>query len=354
MNAGIDFTKGGYKGDPLEEAFKPFSASYMPYWWYFREVLRASHSASPHWKKSDDTPLSDDEQRELIALSLLNYAVYTGMAEAIASFEQMGSELSRTMPSDWRVIEVRRLWKAMYSSLYTSFNALCNIVCVVVGQKPPVTKKQGQAWNYSPKKARNIVDGRGIKELTELIDQCLKRLEIRNHLDHYWTIWHSIAQGQFLLDENFEKGYVPVHPEAEVSPKVDAYKLAYKHIIESAKDFNLIYRELSAEDGFLDQYLSAKGWKIDYSDYGPPHNGQRPLTSGGFDLDISRVAFEAIQRPPATPPTTSQGFPTTGSVESSHALRGILDLSSRYNFSATGTIIEEGFPYDTNDAQESD
>jgi hypothetical protein len=323
----------------------------MPYWWYFREVLRASHSRSPHWKKSDDTPLSDDEQKELIALSLLNYAVYTGMAEAIASFEQMGSELSRTMPSDWRVIEVRRLWKAMYSSLYTSFNALCNIVCVVVGQGPPVRKKGGRPWNYSPKDAYKLV--KDIRELAEPLNRCRDRLEIRNHLDHYWTIWHSIVQGRFLLDENFEKGYVPVHPEAEVSAKVDAYKLAYEHIIEFAKDFNLIYYELAVEDGYLDHYLSAKGWKVDYSDYGPPHNGQRPFTSRGFDLDISRVGFEAIQRPPTTPPTTRQGFPTSGSVESSHALRGILDLSSRYNFSATGTIIEEGFPYDTNDAQES-
>jgi hypothetical protein len=43
-----------------------------------------------------------------------------------------------------------------------------------------------------------------------------------------------------------------------------------------AEDFNLIYREFAVASGFLEQFLAAKGWKIDYSDYGPPHNGQRP------------------------------------------------------------------------------
>ena len=70
---------------------------------------------------------------------------------------------------------------------------------------------------------------------------------------------------------------MPIYPEVEVSPEVDAVELAYGHVVESAEDFNLVYRELAVEDSYLDQYLLAKGWEIDYSDYGPPHNGQRPL-----------------------------------------------------------------------------
>lgn len=49
-------------------------------------------------------------------------------------------------------------------------------------------------------------------------------------------------------------------------------------------------------------------------------------------------------------PSTSVGFPATGSGESPHALKGILDLSSRRSFSATGTYIEEEFPYDVDDS----
>jgi len=277
MGIEIDFTKGGYQGDVVEETFKPFTASYMPFWWHFHEVLRASDRASSRWKKSDGTALSDDEQRELVALSLLNYAVYTGMAEAIASFEQMGYELSRTTVPAWRLFEVRMLWKAMYSSLYTSFNALCNIVCVIVGQKSPFGEDPKRIWNYTPKQAYGLVNGRGIKELTEPISRCRDRLEIRDHLDHYWTIWHRIVQGQFLLDKNFKKGYVPLYPEDEVLTTVDAHKLALEHIVESAKDFNLIYREIAVKGGHLDQYLSSRKWMVDYSDYGPPHNKQRPL-----------------------------------------------------------------------------
>lgn len=270
-------SQGGYKGDVVEETFKPFSSLYIPFWWHFHEVLRASDRASPLWRKSDGTALSDDEQRELVALSSLNYAVYTGMAESLTFFEQMGHELSRTMNPGWRLFEVRRLWKAMYSSLYTSFNALCNIVCVVVGQKPPFVETPAGVRNYTPKKAYGLVVGRGIGELAEPLGRCIYRLEIRHHLDHYWTIWHKIDQGRFLLDKNFKKGYVPIYPEVEVSPEVDAVELAYGHVVESAEDFNLVYRELAVEDSYLDQYLLAKGWEIDYSDYGPPHNGQRPL-----------------------------------------------------------------------------
>jgi len=318
----INFTKGGYQGDVIEETFKPFrvfgtlrgehlfdaisghsavilpkmwrqnaanwtvtprnpreppfTVLHMPFWWHFREVLRASDRASQHWKKSDDTPLSDDAQRELVALSLLNYAVYTGIAEAIASFDQIGYELARTMVPTWRLFEVRRLWKALYSSLYTSFNALCNIVCVIVGPRSPFGENPKCIWNYTPKCAYNLVNGRAIKELAGPIDRCKDRLEIRDHLDHYWTIWHTISQGTFLLDENFTKGYVPIHPETEVSTTVDAYQLAREHIVEAAEDFNLIYRESAVKGGYLDQYLSARGWRIDYTDYGPPHNGQRP------------------------------------------------------------------------------
>lgn len=312
----VQFNKGGYEGDDVEERleFKSFTTKYMPFWWQLREVLRASDRASRYWKKSDGTGLSDSEQADLIALSLLNYAVYTGMAEALTFLDQMGNELGRTAP--WgptsgsvilssslysraatgtcssyerqdasgqhsespvmRLFMVRRAWKAMYSSLYTSFNALCNIVYIVVGHKP-VFKRKGPVWNYSPKDAINLVEGRGLRKLADPLGRCKDHLEIRQHLDHYWLIWHNIVQGRFLLDKNFTKGYIPVHPETEVSLTIDARKQAKDDMEGLAKGFDLIYQELAVENGFLDQYLQDRGWSIDYSDYGPPHNGQRPL-----------------------------------------------------------------------------
>ncbi len=198
------------------------------------------------------------------------------MADALAFFQQMQFELSRiTLPGS-RVFEVRRNWKAMYSSLNSSFNALANIICVVVGQKSPFGKDPAKPWNYTPKDALNLTQGRGLKQLAEAISRCIKRMEIRDHLDHYWVIWHAINQGQFLLDDKFQKGYVPIHPESEVSPRIDALKRAADDINGLAQDFNSIYQELATDRGFLDKYLAAKGWRIDYSDYGSPHNGKRP------------------------------------------------------------------------------
>ena len=161
MNQTVDFTKGGYRADVVEETFRDFTVSYMPFWWHFREVLRASDRAASHWQQANGAVLPDNDQRELVALSLLNYAVYTGMAEALAFLEQMGFELARTTLPPWRLFEVRRFWKAMYSSLYTSFNALCNIVYVVVGQRPTVKQTAIGVWNYTPKDAVNIANAKG-------------------------------------------------------------------------------------------------------------------------------------------------------------------------------------------------
>lgn len=306
----VDFTRGGYRGDPVEEHFKWFTARHMPFWWHFREVLRASDRASAHWRRSDGADLSKDEHGELVALSLLNYAVYTGMAEALAFLKEMGTTLSTTTQqqssgsgvvplystsasgillhaeganvldhhAEWparRLFEARRSWKAAYSSLYTSFNALCNIVCVVVGQKPVFKKTRPAVWNYSPKDALNLARGMGCAKLVDPLGRCKDRLEIRDHLDHYWLIWHNIVGGKLLLDEGFEKGRLPTHPKSEVSLKIDAYERARNDMEGSADDFNRVYRELAVKDGPLDQYLLAKCWAVDYSD--SPHGGQRPL-----------------------------------------------------------------------------
>jgi len=275
MSGDIDFTQGGYNGGDDENFFKWFTIPHMEYWWYFREVLWASQFVAPYWQRVDGTMLSDEEQKELIAISMLNYAVQTGLVEALVSFDQMQAELHRIV-SPTRILEVRRLWKATYSSLYTGFNSLCNIVYVLVEQTS-VWKKNTPNFvmNYTPNDAIKSVDGKH-PNLIEPLRRCNSRLEIRSHLDHYWTIWVNIQHGVFMMDENFKKGYLAIRPE-DVSTKVDALQRTYEDIIEIAKDCNLVYRELAVLGGFLDQYLAAKGWLVDYTNY-QPHGGQRPRT----------------------------------------------------------------------------
>lgn len=275
MKKSVNFGRGGYQGDVIEEAYKRFTTTSMPFWWQFREVLRASQEVSPNWKKVAGTPLSDDEQKQLIALSFLNYAVYTGIAEAMASLQQMKYSLGKTQPDGWRIFEVRRTWKATYSSLYSSLNALSNIVCVVIDNNSPFGDHPGKIWNYTPKKAIAVASRKKIRNIQAPLERCSKMLEIRDHLDHYWLIWVSIRQGRFLMDGDFEKGRVPLR-QSEIKFSIDAEQLAISHLNKLVKDFNLIYRELSIDGGFLDQYLTAKGWIVDYTNYGPPHNGKRP------------------------------------------------------------------------------
>lgn len=140
MQQKIDLSKGGYGGDSTEEMFKSFSASHIPYWWHFREVLRASHKAEPHWQDASGNPLSKNEYEELVAVSLYNYQVYTCLMEALTFYEQVVHEVNRHNTSGSRVFEVRKNWKAAYSSLYSSFNALCNLILVAIDIRPVYKK----------------------------------------------------------------------------------------------------------------------------------------------------------------------------------------------------------------------
>lgn len=275
MPPDIDLAKGGYGGDIVEEMFKPFTAQYMDYWWHFREVLRpGQEKKNPHWHRVDNNPLTDDDWKPLIALSMTNYAVYTGIAEALGFFEQMMTELRRTTFDGWRLFEVRRSWKAMYSSLYSSFTALSNIICMVVGKKP-VFKNASGSRNYDPGDAKGIVET--IPIILDPFEACQQRLEIRNQLDHYWLIWHHIAQGQFLIDRNFtRKTHLVLDPHKDAQVDLDAYQKARDDLIGCASDFNLIYKEMAVEGGYLDAYFKYNGWYVEYSDYGPPHNHKRP------------------------------------------------------------------------------
>jgi hypothetical protein len=310
MQTNIDFTSPGYQGDPVEDHFKGFTRAHMPFWWHFRAVLRPTPAASPYLKRIDGATPSEDEQRDFVALSLLNYAVYTGIAEALDFFQHMQHEMwglgtcptsgSLIIPlptsitgsysyqqaqqvgaqssKDWQAFEVLKFWKGAYSSVYRSFNAFCNIICVVVAQQPPLRRhRSGEVWTYGYKETVDLLRRCAAKKLIEILERCNQRLEIRHHLDHCWLIWHSIGPGSFQIDANFQKGYVPIHPGVQVSATVDAHKRTQRDIRGSADDFDLAYQELAVKDGFLDRYLTARGWEIDYSDYGPPHNGRRPL-----------------------------------------------------------------------------
>lgn len=272
----IDFSKGGYGGDSTEEMFKSFAASHIPYWWHFREVLRASPKAKPHWQDASGNPLSKNEYEELVAVSLYNYQVYTCLMEALTFYEQVVHEVNRHNTSGSRVFEVRKNWKAAYSSLYSSFNALCNLILVVIAIRPVYKKNTPDlVMNYGPKDAIAFLKANH-PQLHIHAKSCQVILDIRSHLDHFWVIWQHISHRRFMIDENFTKGYLVTDPATEVNSRTDAIQKLRDDLLGMADAFNEVYEELSIQGGFLDQYLAAKGWKVDYSDFGAPHNRERP------------------------------------------------------------------------------
>lgn len=275
----IDFSKGGYQGDTVEEMFKGFTEIHMPHYWYFREVLRASHLPSVHWKNVTGTTLTpeDEKARDLVAISMMMYHVYTCLAEAISFYQALEHELGKLNSNGIRGFEVKKNWKASYSSLYTSVNSMSNLLIVVADDKPVRRpNKKNVVQNYTPKDAIDAFR-QSIPLFTNIISDCRKRLDIRNHLDHYWTIWTGIGQGIFLLDKDFSKGYLVTSPPEADQYEIDARSKLNEDIVNTAKDLDTLFLELSRPGGILDKYLDTKGIVIDYSDYGAPHNGERPL-----------------------------------------------------------------------------
>lgn len=272
----IDLFQGGYSGDVIEDLYKPFTGLNMEYWWHFREVLRSGQfKGHPYWRRKDNAPLEESDWENLIALSLTHYAVYTGIAEAIAFFEILSYELNRTTFPPIRLHEVSRNWKAMYSSLYSSFTAFSNVVCIVVGQKD-IFKSSNKSRNYDPGDAKAILKSTNELALIQVFESCLTSLEIRNQLDHYWLIYRDIDLGRFNIDEDFKKKGHLVTDRSQIKVTINAYEKASVDLMDCMKSFNIIYKAIAKEDGYLDRYLKVKGYAIDYSDYGPPHNGKRP------------------------------------------------------------------------------
>jgi hypothetical protein len=272
----IDFTKGGYRGDDVEEMFKGFTTIYLPHYWYFREVLRASDRRSAHWHKKAGGSVTEEEVKDLFAISMILYHVYTCVGEAISFAQALDYELARYNLDATRHFEVKKNWKAAYSSLYTSLNAVSNLLLIIAGEKPVLKPHtSGVAKNYTPQDAINTFR-QSIPAFSTTISNCRDRLEIRNHLDHYWTIWTGINQGIFVLDKDFSKGYVVTSPPASDQNGIDARSKLIEDIINTSKDFDTLFLELSRPGGSFDKYLNTKGIVIDYSDYGAPHYGTRP------------------------------------------------------------------------------
>jgi len=280
MPPDIDLTRGGYGGDIVEKMFKPFTAQYMDYWWHFREVLRTSdRKSTAHWRMKDGSAMSDGDHRKLIAVSQLNYAVYTGIAEALSFYDDL-----RLNAANGNIFYTRRAWKSLYSSLYGSFNAFCNLVYVVVFNESPFGTDPAKPWNQTPTTLLKRADKDPQITIANVIKACQSRLSIRDHLDHWWAIWTGFIQDSqtgrldFKLDHNFKKGYILLEAELEVdwSKAFDAVQRAIGDIKGCADGFNSIYKEMARTGGALDKYLTDNGWYIDYSDFGYPHNGERP------------------------------------------------------------------------------
>ncbi|VTR91558.1 unnamed protein product [Gemmata massiliana] len=278
MHTPVDLTRGGYKGDTTEEAFKSDTSKALSYWWHFREVLRASHTRNPNWVRLDGTPLDDEGQQKLVALSLLNYAAYTGFAGAIAARDGLVSMLNGPRESHLRLpFELRRRWKEAYGSLYSSFAALLNLVCILSEPSQPLIKgDKVTTYNFDDRVKNSLTTkGGGLARARIALEQVHACLEIRTQLDHYWLIWTELRPEGLFMDGSFgKKGHIPL--DGPSSCNVNVVARLSQDINATAGNFDSVYRELAVTDGYLDQLFTKNNWQVRYDDYGLPHNGARP------------------------------------------------------------------------------
>ena len=127
-------------------------------------MLRASHLPSIHWKKVTGAALApeDEEAKDLVAISMIMYHVYTCLSEAISFYQALEYEIGKFNSNGTREFEAKKNWKAAYSSLYTSLNAMCNLSMIVASNQPIFRRRSGtDVWNYGPKEV--------IKELNKFV-----------------------------------------------------------------------------------------------------------------------------------------------------------------------------------------
>ncbi|MCA0456968.1 MAG: hypothetical protein LCI00_23555 [Chloroflexi bacterium] len=272
----IDFSKGGYKGGEDEEYFKWFTIPEMPYYWYFREILRASDKPSDNWQYQDGTKLSEEHQKELIALSLLNYAVHTGIAESLLFFDEILLEVNKEVTQN-RIMNTRRYWKAAYSSLYTSYNSICNILYVILNCGSFFFKsKSGDVVTYGLNKIKDSKNAP--PQIIDTLKRCNSYLKIRSQMDHYWTIPLDIQRNKFVMFSPFVKGDIVLNMSPSSSNGIDGREQLEKDIHGIAKELNSIYEQITTGNNYFDKYLGRKDWKIDYSNF-QPHYGRPSLST---------------------------------------------------------------------------
>lgn len=256
-----------YRGDEVEERFASYTKSRMPCWWEFRERLRASDRASNHWRTAADvTEVADDTvQTELVALSLLHYGVYKGIAEALHHLEALNDALCDSdAESQTRRFTVLLCWKAMNSSLYTSFESARQLVGELF-TRPGAKKARGSKigehrWKNTKSKLPPT--------LIDQFEKMNRALETRHQLDHRWPIWCQIDDGKFLIDRDHSASHVVLRPEVELGENPEAMQdgVAFsERLIDSTADgLNVVYEALLT--GALDSYLSAVGCVVTAGD----------------------------------------------------------------------------------------
>ena len=99
--------------------------------------------------------MPDADQRELVGLGLEHYHLYTASGEALTYHEELKNVISRNEFSAKKTFDVRRMWKAVYSSLYTSFTAMSIVVNYVAFQRSFFKKTTPHVMNWMP---GNILD----------------------------------------------------------------------------------------------------------------------------------------------------------------------------------------------------
>jgi len=252
-----------FTGGLDEEIFKKFTANNLLHWWHFRALLRANLKSQDYWQDSERNRLPDSEQAELIALSLMNYHVHSGIFEASIFQNELELELAKLMNLDTlKMINLRRFWKAAYSSLYTSYNAVCNIIYVLVTGESVFGKNKNREnpWNYTPSKTKNLLERYDHNVLYKLVFDSEQYIEIRNHLDHFWTIWTGFKGERFVMDDNFRKGRIIVDPDKELSATIDVTYKLQQDIFGLVKNLDAIYEFITQpmDTNLLENYLLKK------------------------------------------------------------------------------------------------
>lgn len=261
-------------GQDEEEKYKDIAV--VDYWWGLRE-LAAAFDIGTLITTSGATP-TEEQQKEFAYLQILHYTVYVKLIGAFHQLEQMQQLLAPvSTPShsfQLRMFEAKGAFDALHADLYQSVCALANQVFTLMNRKhhkPLIKRGQTLLTGLTPSEVKKWLKRNnhpGYNDLSSMLDDCDKQLDIRHHATHYGYVptLVNVQTGTIYIQRDFSIGGILTRFDLKLyadqgGPLVTILEASEKRATTLCTEVDRICQYIYASNTFED-YMLDRGLRL--------------------------------------------------------------------------------------------